>query len=63
MSEIIIQGVRVHTWDHSSINSFTTFIEHLFNTLFHNGIAVFKEINKRMTLTSSCFDFFFNQDT
>ena len=25
---------------------------------FHNGIAVFKEINKRMILTSLCLDFF-----
>lgn len=58
MSEIIIHGVRVHMQDHSLINSFNIFIERLFNTSFHNGIAVFKEINKRMTLTSLCLDFF-----
>lgn len=58
MSEIIIHGVRVHMQDHSLINSFNIFIEHLFNTSFYNGIAVFKEINKRMTLTSLCLDFF-----
>lgn len=58
MSEIIIHGVRVHMQDHSLINSFNIFVERLFNMSFHNGIAVFKEINKRMILTSLCLDFF-----